>query len=113
VFDALPLTNQARAGDRTILGGYPPAGGIPVVEVSRDLLETFERLRFQPSVGELLDPVRQPVLQKPSVIGRWFGLEEIAPLVLKGRYGQRLQRCHTRQNRISQSKAPGGLRALA
>ena len=53
-----------------------------MVEVSRDLLETFERLRFQPPIGELLDAVREPVLQEAPVIGRRFGLEEIAPLLL-------------------------------
>ena len=100
VFDALILANESRAGDRPVLGGLAASRPVPAIEVFGDGAKPLDGLRLQSAIGQFLDTVGQPVFEEAAVIGRRFGLEEIAPLLLEIRYWQRLQRRNARQDGV-------------
>ena len=79
VLDALPFADQPRAGDRAIVREPSPAHRVATVEVLRNRLKPFNRLRLQPAIGELLDAIGEPAFEESAVVRRRLGLEQIAP----------------------------------
>jgi hypothetical protein len=61
----------------------PASRGGTTVELLGKITQIPQRFGLEPTVGQLLDSIGEPVLQEVPVVGRWLGLEEIAPFLLQ------------------------------
>ena len=90
MLDALPLADEAGARDRAafvIKAADPFALG----QLLAQRLQPFDGLRFQPAIGQFLNPIGEPAFQEPAIVGWRLLVEEIAPLLLQIRRRHRLQ----------------------
>ena len=74
---------------------------------SRQRVEPLDRLWLQPAVGQLLNAVCQPMLQKAPVIGRRLAVEKIAPLLLEISHRDFFQVRQLRQYRVGHAFSLG------
>ena len=113
VLDALVFADEPRAGDRPFVGGLPAPRRVATVELLAELAQALQRFGLETAVGQLLNPIGEPVLQEAPVI-RWrLVLEELAPFLLQRADRRGLQGGQLGQNRIGHSKPPFDVRTLA
>ena len=75
MLDALPLADQARAGNRPLPASCVAWAALPSSS-SANGIQAFDGLLAQPAVGQFLNAVGEPVFQEAAVIGRGLPIEK-------------------------------------
>ena len=86
MLDALPFTDQARAGDRAVVQ-RASAPGCLTLEFVGKRVQAFHRVFAQAAIGQFLDAIGEPVFEEAAVIGRRLAVEEVAPFLLESATG--------------------------
>ena len=81
LFDALPLAQESRPGDRAVaVGANAALLALAAVQFLAQPFQPPDRLRFQPAKAEFLNAVGQPGFKVAAIERRRLAVEQLAPL---------------------------------